>query len=562
MKKKPPFLKHIKEHWVIDTLSKMTLDEKIGQLFQVAAFSNRGDDHEQQISKLIEDYHLGGLTFFQGNAKSQVLLTNHYQSISKYPLFINIDAEWGLGMRLSGCTTFPYQMALGAIQNNTLIYEMGKQIAKDAKRIGVCSPLAPVVDVNNNPKNPVINYRSFGENKELVAEKGIAFMKGLQSENILDNAKHFPGHGDTSVDSHLSLPILEHTNERLQALELYPFKELIKEGLSSIMSAHLSIPAWDDDENVPATLSQKILKDILVDELAFEGLVITDALDMQGITNYFKEGEADVNAILAGNHIITNSQSVPLGVKKIKDAIQNKRFSEKQLNSIVAKLLAMKKWVGLDQVQPISLTNLDRDLHSERSLELNFKLAAASITQLGKTAFTSIKHKKNVIFLQIISDKKTISNRDKIAHHLKEINIDKEDFISDEYIKYIPNFHKWRSSEGNEQLDEIIEKLNQEDEIIISLQGVNIKPFNHFDIPEEIRENLFSKLKAKKITLLLFGNAYALDEIQNIAKLDHIFIAYQDGVFQQKATLECLLGEKTMGKLPVSLNNYKQGKGL
>ncbi|KXX69213.1 glycoside hydrolase family 3 protein [Flammeovirga sp. SJP92] len=560
MNKKPPFINYIKDEWVQQTLSSMSLDQKIGQLFQVACFSNRDEKHTDEIVQLIEKYHLGGLTFFQGNALAQAKLTNQYQEISKVPLFVNIDAEWGLGMRLTGCTTFPYQMALGAVQDDNLIYQMGQQIAKDCKRLGICSPLAPVVDVNNNPKNPVINYRSFGENKELVAQKGLAYMKGLQSEKVLDNAKHFPGHGDTSVDSHLSLPVLTQSDERLKTLELYPFQQLIKEGLSSVMTAHLSVPAWEEQEGIPVTLSEKVLSTILLDELGFDGLVITDALDMQGITNTFKDGDADLKAILAGNHIITNSQNVANGFKKIKSAIEDGNWSEEQLDKVVTKLLAMKKWVGLDQYQPIELNHLEEDLHSETSYQLNEELVKATVTQLGLSPFTNLNEKSEIAFLQIKNQTKTISERDKVAHHLKQVNVDEENFLKDKCSAY-GDFFQWNSDEDENTLYDILCKLNSYRGVIVSIHGINIKPFNHFDIHPVVRQSLVSGLGDTEITLLHFGNAYALDELEDIEKVDHIFVAYQDGKFQQKAVFDALLGEKTTGKLPVSTKYYRQGEG-
>ncbi|MBD0400762.1 glycoside hydrolase family 3 protein [Flammeovirga sp. EKP202] len=560
MNKKPPFINHINDEWVKNTLKSMSLDQKIGQLFQVACFSNRDESHTTEVLELIKNYHLGGLTFFQGDAVSQASLTNQYQAVSKVPLFINIDAEWGLGMRLTGCTTFPYQMALGAIQDDDLIFQMGKQIAKDCKRLGVCSPLAPVVDVNNNPKNPVINYRSFGENKELVAQKGIAYMKGLQSEQVLDNAKHFPGHGDTSVDSHLSLPVLLHSDERLKSLELYPFEKLMEEGLSSVMTAHLSIPTWEKEEGVPVTLSEKVLSSILFDELGFEGLVITDALDMQGITNTFHNGEADLKAILAGNHIITNSQNVENGFHKIKDAIHEGRWIEAQLDQVVTKLLAMKKWVGLDHYQPIAIHQLEQDLHSEASYQLNQKLVKATITQIGLSPFTALEKNSEIAFLQIKNKTKTVSERDKVVHHLKRINETEEEFLREKCSEY-GDFYQWNSDEDENNLYDILCRLNTYRRVIVSIHGINIKPFNHFDIHEAVRENLVSGLGDTEITLLYFGNAYALDELDEVEKVDHIFVAYQDGLYQQKAVFEALLGETTMGKLPVSTQFYRQGEG-
>ncbi|WP_170178572.1 glycoside hydrolase family 3 protein [Flammeovirga pectinis] len=535
------------------TLKNMSLEQKIGQLFQVAAFSNRDKKHEEEILTLIEKYHLGGLTFFQGEPLKQVELTNKYQSKSSVPLFINIDAEWGLAMRLQGTTQFPYQMALGAIKDDTLILKMAHKIGEHCKRIGVCSPLAPVVDVNNNPKNPVINYRSFGEDKIKVANKGIAYMKGLQSAHVLDNAKHFPGHGDTATDSHLDLPRLTHSSERLNAIELYPFKELIKNGLSSIMTAHLEIPVWDNRENMPTTLSNKILSSILFDQLNFKGLAITDAMDMQGITKYYADGDADVMAILAGNHIITNSRSVPKGVEKIKQALLNGELSEKQLDVIVTNLLAMKKWVGLDQAKRISTENLSTDLNDEESKQLNKVLAEASITYLGKAPLQPL-NKDKTIYLKLVGEQQTKSTREQVAHHLKEIKKEETNTLLSGLNALEVTTLTWNESEGEASLKKILEKAQGYERVILSIHGINIKPFNHFDLPEIIRKQVLDILSKNQTTVLFFGNAYGLDEIENIENAKEVIVTYQDSEFMQEAVLRVLKGElNCIGELPVSL---------
>ncbi|NLR91588.1 glycoside hydrolase family 3 [Flammeovirga sp. SR4] len=551
---KPEFLKYISDDWVLKTLSSMSLKQKVGQLFQVAAFSNRGEEHKNEILSLIENFHLGGLTFFQGSIDQQIELTKLYQQKSVVPLFINMDAEWGIGMRLSDGLSFPYQMTLGAIQDDQLIYDMGKKIAQQCKALGVSSPLAPVVDVNNNPSNPVINYRSFGENKENVARKGIAYMKGLQSENILDNAKHFPGHGDTATDSHLELPQLNHSNERLHHIELYPFKKLIEEGLSSIMTAHLQIPVWDDADNMPTTVSSKIIKDILTEELQFEGLLITDAMDMQGITNHYKNGEADLKAILAGNHIITNSCDVAAGVQCILDSISSGKLSISLLDDAVTKILAMKRWVGLQNLHTI---NYSSALHQEdvEAKKLNQKLFDQALTQLGKPL--AVDFSKKVAYLNLQIESKTTSTRDNVAHHLKEIKKKKEDILVDGLDTLRVTVFKWKESDSIESLQTTINTLQEFDHIIVSLHGINIKPFNHFDIPAVIRERLFLELPSERITYLHLGNVYGLDEIKGYDRIKSILVTYQDSPYAQKSIMKAFKKELSpIGQLPVSIQHY------
>jgi len=287
-KKVPEFL-NVNGGWADSVFQSLTPDERIAQLFMVAAYSNKGADHIKKVTLLVSKYKIGGLIFFKGGPIREAKLTNHYQSKAKTPLFIAIDGEWGVSMRLDSTTVYPRQMMLGAIQNDKLIYQMGKQIANQCKLLGIHINFAPVIDINNNPKNPVINNRSFGELKHQVTKLGIAYMKGMQDNNIIACGKHFPGHGDTDSDSHKTLPIINHDFNRLDSLELYPFKALINEGLMSMMVAHLYIPKLDNTLNQASTLSPKIVNGLLKDSLGFEGLIFTDALNMKGVSKYYQQ---------------------------------------------------------------------------------------------------------------------------------------------------------------------------------------------------------------------------------------------------------------------------------
>ena len=279
-----------KGKWVDSVFNSLDEKERIAQFIMVPALSNRDSLHTIELETMIKEYGIGGIAFFQGGPIRQINMINRFQKVSKVPLLMGIDAEWGLGMRLDSSMRFPYQVALGAIRNDSLIYDMGREIGKQLKNVGIQMNFAPVVDVNNNPKNPVINYRSFGSDPARVASKGIAYMKGLQAESIIPTAKHFPGHGDTQTDSHLALPQIKHDVERLDAVELRPFKELINSGLQGIMVAHLNIPALDPEPGIPTTLSAKVIEEKLRGELGFKGLVVTDALNMKGVADHFEPG--------------------------------------------------------------------------------------------------------------------------------------------------------------------------------------------------------------------------------------------------------------------------------
>ncbi|MEO0404637.1 MAG: glycoside hydrolase family 3 N-terminal domain-containing protein, partial [Bacteroidota bacterium] len=347
----PPYLQQ-QSTWADSVLGSMSLEEKVGQLFMVAAYSNKEEKHARFIDGLIENQHIGGLIFMQGGPIKQALLTNRYQSKAKVPLLIAMDAEWGLAMRLDSTVRYPRQMSIGAAADESLAYSYGEEMGRQLNRLGVHVSFAPVVDVNNNPNNPVIGSRSFGENREQVALLGTALMKGLQSRNVLANAKHFPGHGDTDQDSHHTLPSISHDKARLDSIELYPFKHLIKQGLGSMMIAHLNIPALD---STTSTLSSKIIKDLLREEMAFDGLIFTDALNMKGVSSFYEPGELDLKALEAGNDILLFPGNVPKASQLIVKAVLEGTISESELNEHVLRILQVKDWTGASSDPTVEL---------------------------------------------------------------------------------------------------------------------------------------------------------------------------------------------------------------
>jgi beta-N-acetylhexosaminidase len=403
--------------WVDSVYNSLSYEEKISQLFMVAAYSNKGEKHISEIKYLVEKYNIGGLIFFQGNPHAQAKLTNYYQSISKTPLLVGLDAEWGLAMRLDNTIKYPRQMTLGAIQNDSLIYQMGADIAEQLKRIGVQVNFAPVSDINNNPRNPVINSRSFGEDRENVAQKSIAYMKGMQDNFVLATAKHFPGHGDTDKDSHETLPTIKHSRQRLDSLELYPFKQMINSGVGGIMVAHLNVPALEKD-NLPSTLSKNIVTNILKGELGFEGLAITDALNMKGITNDYNHGDIEAMALLAGNDILLFPQYVSRSISKIKHYVRRGYITKGQINESCKKILALKYWSGLNNVKTksniigdtINLNNIDKDLN-----KIKYEL---SKRKLIEESITLVENKNKLIPLRRLDTLKIAS----LALGEKEIN--------------------------------------------------------------------------------------------------------------------------------------------
>ena len=321
--------------WVDSVYNQLTESERIGQLFMVAAYSGGKNFNQEGIEKLIKAHQIGGLIFMQGGPARQANLTNRYQQMAQVPLLLSMDAEWGLGMRLDSVLNFPRQMMLGASDDTALAYALGMAVAYQCKRLGVHVNFAPVVDVNNNAANPVINTRSFGENKKRVVRMAIAYMRGMQDYGVMACAKHFPGHGDTDVDSHKDLPVVNKTLAQLDTLELYPFKKLVDAGIQSMMIAHLSIPALEKEPHVPTTLSRNTVTNLLKNKMGFKGLIFTDALNMQGVAKYFAPGETDVRAFIAGNDVLLFSQDVPTAIAKIKAAIAAGKVSVKDLERSV-----------------------------------------------------------------------------------------------------------------------------------------------------------------------------------------------------------------------------------
>jgi len=338
-------------------IKNLTLDQKIGQLFMVAAVSDEEIAKDtiakktyrmdkEYIEQMIAEYHIGGIIYLgKSEYKKQIERTQHFQSLSTIPLLFGQDLEPGRvgASRFPDVFNFPSNQQLGNVNDLDYTYQIGRAIGGFAKMIGIDVVFAPVADVNNNPKNPVINDRSFGNNPELVAQHAIAFARGLEDMRIIACAKHFPGHGDTEVDSHYALPLIAHDQTRLHAIELLPFKELITAKIPSIMIAHLEVPALEEEQNLPSSLSKKIVTDLLRKELGFDGIIFTDGLDMGGITNHYSQGNAELNALLAGNDMLLSPVDVPAAVSAIKQALADKRITEQEIDAHVEKILSMKE---------------------------------------------------------------------------------------------------------------------------------------------------------------------------------------------------------------------------
>ncbi|WP_442794417.1 glycoside hydrolase family 3 protein [Pelobium manganitolerans] len=544
-----PFVQTIDapNRWVDSVFKKLTRNQKIGQLFMVRAHTNLGQAYSDSVGHIIKKQHLGGIVFFQGGPVRQAALTNRYQSLSKVPLMIALDGEWGLGMRLDSSISLPYQMTLGAIQNNQLIYKMGLQVAKDFKRMGMQINFAPVMDVNNNPKNPVIGYRSFGENKYNVAQKSIAYMQGMQNGGLFTTAKHFPGHGDTDVDSHYDLPQLPFSAARLDSLELYPFKQAFAEGLSGIMVAHMNIPALDATPNVPSTLSKPVITGLLKDKLGFKGLVFTDAMEMKGVVKYFPNGEADVRAIIAGNDVVELSENSGRAIKLIRKAIRQKRLSWDDINRKVKKILEAKYWMGLNNLDSTNLTGLVADINSPAEQQLHQELTDAAITLLKgeqllplkndfvrKTAIVTVGPQEPTLFAKTI--KKDFPNATLFIVP-KDISI--------------------------KEMEAVKTQLKAFDLCLLSIYDTRNRPGAQLDYSTKLNLFIADLTKQQTITTV-FANPYAIAGLPGIENSAGLIVGYQNSPQMELSAAQLLLGKlKSSGKLPVTINAFfKYGDGI
>ncbi len=521
------------EAWVDSVFNALNETEKIGQLFSIRAHSNLGTDHQKQVEQLIKTYKVGGLIFFQGTPYKQAQLTNHYQSLSRIPLMVSIDGEWGLAMRLDSTMHFPYQMTLGAVQEDTLIYEMGKVIGQQCRRIGLHVNFAPVVDVNNNPKNPVINYRAFSENKELVAKHGIAYMKGLQSQKIIASAKHFPGHGDTDQDSHYTLPTIQRSRTQLEQTEFYPFKELIANDLQSVMVAHLRIPALDNSP-YPSTLSKPIVTGLLQDEMGFEGLIFTDALEMKGVSAYYEAGEASVLALLAGNDVLLLPADVPKSFAAIQNALKTERLSWEMIDHKVKKILRAKYFAGLNKYQAVELSNLYEDLHSKSAKQLREKLY--------QKALTVVINQDNLLPFQYI---------DTLHFASVALNVSAKNPFQKMLDNYA-EFEHFQVAKGVYQYEynQLINKLASKNVVIVGLHTLSTQAKLGYGITWQVKDFIKKLSQKTRVVLVVFGSPYTLAEFDELPQL---VCAYEDNSTTQRLVPQLLFGANAAeGKLPIT----------
>ncbi len=525
------------EHWVDSVFNTLSEDQRIGQLFMIRAHSDRGQDHINFVKKQIKDFGIGGLCFFQGTPDKQLSLTNEYQKLTNVPLMISMDAEWGLGMRLKKSTiSFPRQLALGAIQDNQAIYNMGKEVARQLLRLGVHINFAPVVDVNNNAENPVINTRSFGEDPYNVTSKSFMYAKGMQDHGVIACAKHFPGHGDTNVDSHHDLPVINHDRKRLDSIELFPFRVLAQFGIESVMVAHLKVPALDATPNLPTTLSKKVINVLLKKEMNFKGLVFTDALEMKGVSKHFPAGEIEVRALEAGVDVLLMPADIKTALSHINKALVSGRLKQKDLDKTVKKILRSKYKLGLLTKQKLESDNLLKELNTPEAKAINRDLIAKSFTlavdegnlipfnKLESTTFAGVSLGTN----STTPFQKMLSNYQKMER-----------------------FSYKELAEG--EVKSIVERLKKKDVVIIGLHDMSSYAKKNWGLSQgEI--NLVNRLALEtEVVLTVFGSPYCLKHF-NTQK--HVLVANNDDQVSQELAAQALFGVTGIkGRLPVTASS-------
>ncbi|MGO4819309.1 glycoside hydrolase family 3 protein [Flavobacterium sp. W22_SRS_FP1] len=529
----------------------MTLEQKIGQFFFPAVFIKDTEENIQATEELIRRHNIGGLTFFHSRAsaatnyetKKKIVFNDdsyqrlkglivRYQSCASIPLLMSIDAEWGLAMRVEKTPQYPYAITLGALPESEshLVYELGKQIGLDLKSAGINYNLAPLADINNNPNNPVIGYRSFGENKEKVARFALEYLRGMSDVGVLGCLKHFPGHGNTNVDSHLGLPVLEENLEQLLENELYPFIKGIENNVDSIMIGHLAVPALNEGKDTSASLSKSIIEELLRKRLGYNGLVISDALNMHSVSKlYDKRGELEWEAFNAGNDVLCFAENVREGIQEIL-----KNATPQRIEASYSRLMKCKQKVGILEGQQDEIVKLD----FETASLLNRKIARSSITKIKDNGSTSL-------ILEA-------SKNEKLALLSLHKGVDNPFFNS-----LIPELNATLFS-----VDEIAEQTvtNMEqnlrlfDTVLIALYVPKAKPTNNFELAPEVLEILDRLLKSKKCVLYVFGTPYALQIIPNLELADGIVQIYQDFIeFQENAAIQLLSNSLCKGTLPVHI---------
>ncbi len=543
----PPFLE-VGQAWVDSLMETLSLEDRIAQMIMVYGYSNMGPAHEKAVLKQVKKQKVGGILFFQGEPLEQARLTNIYQREAAIPLLVAIDGENGLGMRLHETMTYPATMILGGITDNSLIYKLGNDMGTQFKRLGVHMNLAPVADINNNPSNPVIGTRSFGEERGNVTTKVVAMMEGMQDKGVLVAAKHFPGHGDTDTDSHHALPVIPHDRRRLDSLELFPFREAVYRGLTGVMVAHLRVPELDARENRATTLSHPTITGLLKEEMGFKGLIITDALNMKGLSNYFEPGLREVEAVRAGNDILLMPADVGKAISSIKKAVRQGDISEEEVNSSCRKILQAKYWTGAYLREEIRTDSLLEDL--------NQPVYQALYRELVEHSLILAKNRQG-----------TVPIKDLEKTSLATVTISKGgDYqairISD---KYLEGDHFSLASDADQMTQSrLLRKLSTYNTVIVSILNTSSRASRKYGISDETLRFLAQTDASSTLIVNVAGVPYALGRLSGLDHLDAVILSHRDDVLYQELALQGIFGGVSFsGRMPVTAGAFvAAGEGV
>lgn len=527
--------------WVDSVYNSLTQQERIGQLIMVDMYSNKDKAHVDRVKKLVTEQKVGGVIFFQGGPVRQAKLTNEIQALAKTKLLVAMDAEWGLSMRIDSTFSFPWNMTLGATPGTSSAYEVGERIGKHSKRLGVHINFAPVVDINTNPKNPIIGNRSFGEDMFNVAQKSYAYMNGLQGTGVMACAKHFPGHGDTDQDSHKTLPTVKFSAERIDQVELYPYKALFEKGMASVMVAHLNIPSLDNRAGYPSSLSEKVVNDILIKRLGFNGLIFTDALNMKGASNFSKPGDVDLQAFKAGNDVLLFTEDAAKAIAAIDAALKKGEITQERLAHSVKKILMAKYIAGLNNYTPIDHTNLVADLNTYKDENVYEDAIAKSITLLN--------NKKDLLPLQNLEKRK-------IAY------VSLGDDSGEAFYKELNKYAKVDRLVAD-KLDVLNSMLKNYNTVIIGFHKSNASPWKSFKATQSELIWMNELSKSHEVILDVFAMPYMLDQLTNTTNYEGLIMSYQNSIMSQQVSAQLIFGARDMvGAVPVSTGAYKVGDGI
>ncbi len=538
--------------WADSVFNTLTDDEKIAQLMVVRLSEKTATGvtyYDKKVAELVKQYNIGGICVFQGPPVKQANWLNSFQQLAKTPIMICVDGEWGLGMRIDSIIPLNRQMMLGAVQDPNIVYRYGRLVGEQCKRMGIQVNYAPVVDVNNNPNNPVINDRSFGENKYTVAQYGIQYMKGMQDVGVMACAKHFPGHGDVAVDSHLDLPLISKSLAELDSLELYPFREIFRAGIGSVMIAHLSIPAIDNTPNRATSISVKNVTDLMRNNIGYQGLTFTDALEMQGVRKYFPDGAASAESLIAGNDMLCLPGDIPMAIAKIRVAIKKKRLSWEAIAMHCKKVLAAKYLYGLTRPPFIATDNLTADLNKGVN-GMRRTVAENAITLLKKT---------DDVFFPLTTDKKGTAKE--VAYIGIGISTDnafarrmRADYNADVF------YFNYRQDAGRIlSLVDLVRKRYKK--VIIGVHNYSRYPANNFSISKPALDLVAQLQQSTTAITFTFGNPYA---VRNYCNAKNSVVCYEDDDVTQDAAADILAGKiPAKGKLPVTVcEAYPSGSGI